>query len=87
MVKRLLILAFIIITASNSLAAVSPHIDGGGCCSMGCCEAAQSDEPVSLIARLCCKFDCNQPASTLGSSPAKLGNLTFHLQGGYCVVL
>jgi hypothetical protein len=37
---------------------------------MSCCEAARKDDPVSLLARLCCKFDCNQPASTHGSSSA-----------------
>jgi hypothetical protein len=59
-----LILTFVVAVASNALAGVSPHLDGDAGCTMACCQAARNEGQDSLPPRLCCKFECKQPAGT-----------------------
>src|SRR5256885_3712398 len=68
MAKLLLTLLFIVVTTGNSLAAVSPHLEGDGGCTMSCCKAAHDEGQHTLLSRICCKFDCKQPAHTATSS-------------------
>jgi hypothetical protein len=70
MIKKLLILAFIIAVAANALAARSPHIDGDGGCSLSCCQAARETSNELSLSGLCCVMDCKQPAGTNATSPA-----------------
>ena len=71
MIRRLLILAFLITVGANSVGAVSPHMDGDGC-AMACCKAARQTGPDSAPARLRCLVDCNQPAGTSTSSGTEI---------------
>ena len=68
MMRLLIILGFVITVAVNSLAGVSPHLDGEGGCSMSCCQAARRNDEQSKLSRLCCATDCKQPGSTHGTS-------------------
>jgi hypothetical protein len=70
MAKLLLTSLFIVVTIGNSLAAVSPHLEGDGGCAMSCCQAAHDDGQHALLSKICCKFDCKQPADTTTSSSA-----------------
>jgi hypothetical protein len=72
MLKRCLITVFVVVAAINSLAAVSPHLDGEGGCSVNCCQSARGESPASVLESLCCKLVCNQPASVPGSSATNL---------------
>src|SRR5713226_4131962 len=72
MIRKLFILAFVVSVAGNSLAAVSPHMDGDGGCRADCCRAARHNEPQATLSKLCCLTQCNQPRETQGSLPASL---------------
>jgi hypothetical protein len=74
MIRKLLILAFIIAVVSNALAARSPHIDGDGGCSMACCQAARESQDELNLSGLCCVMDCKQPADTT-NLPSPLSQL------------
>jgi hypothetical protein len=63
MAKWLLTILFLVATAGNSLAAVSPHLEGDAGCEMRCCYKAHQAGPQSLPAKFCCKLQCEQPAS------------------------
>jgi len=71
MIRRLLILAFTLSVAGNSLAAVSPVAEGDGGCG-GCCSAARRNDPSVSPSKLCCLTECNQPGETQQSAPASL---------------
>ncbi|HXG93977.1 MAG TPA: hypothetical protein VNN73_16655 [Blastocatellia bacterium] len=68
--RSLIILAFIIAVAVNSLAAVTPHMDGDGGCSAACCQAARQHGPGANFSKLRCLIDCSQPGSAESPSPA-----------------
>jgi hypothetical protein len=68
MIRRLLILAFVLAVAGNSLAAVAPVVDGDGGCG-GCCKAAHRNEPRVSPSKLCCLTECSQPGETQPTSP------------------
>lgn len=71
MMRRFIILVFILTVASNSLAAVSPHMEGDGGCEAECCRTARQNRAASPSARLCCLIDCNQPGGMQATSPAR----------------
>jgi hypothetical protein len=71
MLKRLTALAFILVIGGGVLAGAPLHSHGQECemgdmAGMDCCAKAreQSDAPEVLAARLCCAFNCSQPAPT-----------------------
>ena len=68
MAKWLLIILFLVATTGNSLAAVSPHLEGDAGCEMSCCHKAHQSGPQSLPAKFCCKLACEQPASVPGTT-------------------
>src|SRR5437868_10029081 len=72
MLKRLLIFGFILAVTGNSLAAVSPHLEGDAGCSMSCCRAAHEGGQQTLLSKICCKSNCKQPA---GNQSAPSTNL------------
>src|SRR5947199_4444366 len=78
MLKRLLIIGFILAVAGNSLAAVSPHMEGEGGCSMTCCRAAHEGGQQTLLSRICCKFGCKQPAGNHSAPSTNLFSETRH---------
>ena len=68
MTKWLLTILFLVATTGNSLAAVSPHLEGDAGCEMSCCHKAHQSGPESLPAKFCCKLECEQPASVPAST-------------------
>lgn len=70
MIKRLVILAFVVTVVGNALTGVTPHLDGEGGCSMSCCEDARQNGKTSAFSRLCCITDCGQPAGGTSSITA-----------------
>lgn len=74
MIRKLLIVAFVVSVAANSLAAVAPVIDGDNACG-GCCRAAaRRHEPRLSPSKLCCLTRCGQPGETQTQDPATLRN-------------
>lgn len=71
MIRRLLILAFMLSVAGNSLAAVAPVVEGDGGCG-GCCSAARRNEPRVSPSKLCCLTECNQSGETQQTAPPSL---------------
>ncbi len=71
MISRLLILAFMLSVAANSLAAVAPVVEGDGGCG-GCCSAARRNEPRVSPSKLCCLTQCSQPGETQPAPPPSL---------------
>ena len=71
MIRRLLILVFVMSVAGNSLAAVAPVVEGDGGCG-GCCSVAHHNEPRLSPSKLCCLTECNQPGETQQPAPASL---------------
>jgi hypothetical protein len=71
MIRRLLIVAFVLSVAANSLAAVVPIIEGDSGCS-GCCNAARRNEPRLGSSKFRCPTECNQQRETQRSTPASL---------------
>ena len=72
MIRKLLIVAFVVSVAANSLAAVAPVIDDNGC--GGCCSSARRHESRMSSAKLCCLTQCGQTGETQGQDPATLRN-------------
>ena len=68
--KWLLTVWFLVATAGNSLAAVTPHLDGDAGCEMSCCQKPRQAGPESLPSKICCKLECEQPASIPASTTA-----------------
>lgn len=66
--KWLLTIWFLVATAGNSLAAVTPHLEGDAGCEMSCCRKAHQAGPESLPSKICCKLECEQPASVPSSA-------------------
>jgi len=64
MVRLALIVTFLGTVVINSMAAVTPHPEGEGGCSLSCCQEARRNEPGSSFSKLCCALDCKQPAGT-----------------------
>lgn len=71
MIRRLLILAFTLSVAGNSLAGVAPVVEGDGGCG-GCCSAARRNEPRVSPSKLCCLTECNQPGETQQSATPRV---------------
>jgi hypothetical protein len=61
MIRRLLILAFVVGATANSLSAMPLFMDSGACAT-GCCQQMRLKQPSSPGARLCCLLECPQPA-------------------------
>jgi hypothetical protein len=84
MVRRLLETIFLIIFAANSLAAITPHVDGEGGCSPDCCQSARENTSESFVSSLCCMLDCkqssetNQTATRVAGAPPKDHLFTVH---------
>jgi hypothetical protein len=72
MMRRVVILIFIITVAANSVAGVSPHLDGDAGCSMACCQSAHQNDEHSSFSKLCCATDCKQPGGTQTTSASSL---------------
>ena len=70
MVKRLVILAFVVTVVGSALTGVTPHLGGEGGCSMSCCQDARQNNKTSAFSRLCCITDCSQPAGAASSVTA-----------------
>lgn len=71
MIRKLLIVAFVVSVAGNSLAAVAPVVEGDGGCG-GCCSAARLNQPRVSPSKLCCLTDCNQSGETQQPAPPSL---------------
>lgn len=71
MIRKLLIVAFVVSVTANSLAAVAPVVEGSSGCG-DCCSAARRNGPAVSPAKLCCLTDCNQSGETQQSAPASL---------------
>jgi len=69
MTGRLLILAFLLSVAADSIAAVAPQMDADGC-SARCCQSARQNRRGANPSKLCCLVDCNQSGAANTSSPA-----------------
>jgi hypothetical protein len=72
MIRKFLILTFVVSVAANSLAAVTPHLDGEGGCAADCCRAARQNQPGAILSKLCCLAQCGQPGETQGSPSTSL---------------
>lgn len=69
MIRKLLIIAFVLSVASNSLAGALPYITGDGNCDANCCRAhrmGESRAKVSKSAALRCLLQCEHPAENQG---------------------
>lgn len=69
MIRKLLIIAFVLSVAANSLAGVLPYITGDGNCETNCCRAhrvGESRATVSKPAALRCLLQCEHPAENQG---------------------
>ncbi len=71
MIRRLLIVAFVVSVAANSLGAVAPVVEGDGGCG-GCCSAARRNQPRVSPSKLCCLTECSQPGETQPAAPPSL---------------
>jgi len=70
MIRRLLILAFTLLVAGNSLSAAALVIECDNGCGT-CCTARRNDPRLSL-AKVRCLTECNQPGESQRSAPASL---------------
>ena len=69
MIRKVLIIAFVLSVATNSLAGVLPYITGEGNCEANCCRvhrAGESRARVSTRAALRCLMQCEHPAENQG---------------------
>jgi hypothetical protein len=69
MIRKLLILAFMLSVGSSSLAAVPSYMDGEGC-EAKCCRSSRQNKPEGSPSKLRCIVDCGQPGTTSSLSPA-----------------
>jgi len=70
MISRVLILTFLLTVGADSLAAVTPHVDGEGCAA-GCCQAARLNRRGAGPSKLRCLVDCNQSGAA-NTSPSSV---------------
>ncbi|HXU38949.1 MAG TPA: hypothetical protein VN937_21525 [Blastocatellia bacterium] len=69
MIRKVLIIAFVLSVATNSLAGVLPYITGDGNCEANCCRVHRMGESrarVSGRAALRCLTQCEHPAENQG---------------------
>lgn len=69
MIRKVLIIAFVLSVAANSLAGVLPYITGDGNCDANCCRVhrvGESRARVSKRAALRCLLQCEHPAENQG---------------------
>ena len=69
MIRKVLISAFVLSVAANSLAGALPYITGDANCEANCCRAhrvGESRARVSKRAALRCLMQCEQPAENQG---------------------
>lgn len=69
MIRKVLIIAFVLSVAGNSLAGVLPYITGDGDCEANCCRVhrqAESRASVSKLPGLRCLMQCEHPAENQG---------------------
>jgi|SRR5438270_6309167 len=76
MARWLLITLFLVVTTGNSLAAVSPHLEGDAGCAMSCCHQAHQAGPQSLPSKICCTLECEQPAGIPASATIAVNSST-----------
>src|SRR5262245_981840 len=62
MIRKLLIVAFVVAMAGSSFASAAAQVDGGEPCVASCCRAARHNKPRANLTRLCCFTECSQPA-------------------------
>jgi hypothetical protein len=62
MIRKLLLVAFVLSTTSNSLAAVLPYIEGDSGCEANCCRVIRHAESQASLSRLRCLMQCEHPA-------------------------
>ncbi|MEK6289542.1 MAG: hypothetical protein AABO57_27825 [Acidobacteriota bacterium] len=84
-IRWLLIVAFMLSVAGNSLAAVSPF-EGDGECG-GCCSAPRRNQPRVSQSRPCCLTECGQTGETQRSEPTSLLRTKRDNKGSSPVVL
>ena len=70
MIRKLLILAFVLSVSGNSLGAVLPCIEGDGGCSSKCCHIVRRSGNNANVSKLRCIVDCNQSGATNTPSAA-----------------
>ncbi|MGH9832176.1 MAG: hypothetical protein ACREBD_36605 [Blastocatellia bacterium] len=73
MVRRLLEIIFLVTFAANSLAAITPHVDGEGGCSPDCCQSARGNTSETFVSSLCCMLDCKQSSETSPTTTSVAG--------------
>ena len=69
MIRKVLIIAFVLSVAANSLAGVLPYITGDGNCEANCCRAHRLSESRARVykrAALRCLLQCEHPAENQG---------------------
>jgi hypothetical protein len=66
MIRKVLIIAFVLSVASNSLAGVLPYIAGDGDCEGKCCRIVRGSESRANQNRLRCLMQCERPAENQG---------------------
>ena len=71
MLKRLLIITFVLALAADSASTVASQLSGERCV-MSCCKTAQRADRDLTPARLRCLVDCGQPTSTSPSPVSAL---------------
>jgi hypothetical protein len=66
MIRKLLLVAFVLSVTSNSLAAVLPYLVGDGGCEANCCRVVRHVESQTSLSRLRCLMQCEHPAEHQG---------------------
>jgi len=66
MIRKLLLVAFVLSTTSNSLAGVLPYLEGSGGCEANCCRIVRHVESQASLSRLRCLMQCEHPAENQG---------------------
>src|SRR5713226_4109878 len=66
MTRKLLIVAFVLSVASNSLAGLLPYIAGDGECENNCCRVVRRSVSQASQSRMRCLMQCEHPADNQG---------------------
>lgn len=72
MIRKFLIIAFVLSVASNSLAGVLPYILGEGECEAKCCRIVGDGESRANQSRLRCLMECGRAADSQGVPGSQL---------------
>ena len=74
MTRKILIIAFVLSVAGNSLSVVWPYIEGETACESNCCRVVRRVESRASMSRLRCLMQCENPRENQGlpqSSPSR----------------